>query len=92
MSELTETQSNALTWFKDGDYYAGPDLPDFVLSEIWALSYAGLVQKELSDFGTPDTGEMIDGFRVHIGACWWFNLTKAGVEARAAIARAKGGE
>jgi hypothetical protein len=54
------------------DWHAGPDLPDHVLEVITPLREAGLVEREFGDMGPPETSETVDGFNVHIGACWWF--------------------
>ena len=67
----------ALAWLGN-DWHAGPDMPDHVLDVITPMREAGLVERKFGDMGPVETSERIDGFDVHIGACWWFRITDKG--------------
>lgn len=83
---LTKAQREALAWF-GGEWSAGPYLPDFVLDEETRLREQGLVKREFGDMGPPETSEMIDGFSISIGCCWWFHITDDGLAVRAELER-----
>lgn len=83
---LTKAQREALAWFSD-EWGAGPDLPDFVLDEVTQLREQRLVKREFGDMGPPETSEMIDGFSVSVGCCWWFHITDIGLAVRAELER-----
>jgi hypothetical protein len=71
-----------------GDWQAGPDLDDGVLAYLGTLQSTGLAERAFGDMGAPSTTADEDGIRVRLSACWWFRLTAAGLQVRAALASA----
>lgn len=87
IDELIERADRDALEYLGDEWHAGPDLPDSVLDRIDDLRAAGLVERQFGDMGPLETDETIDGFKVRVGACWYFAVTEKG---RAAIARATG--
>ena len=71
MGDIPAIWTDALSYL-GSDWHAGPDLPESVLSVITPMREAGLVERYFGDMGEPECSEVVGGFSVRLGACWWF--------------------
>jgi len=77
-ARLTEAQRRAVVAF-DGQWVAGPALPDDQLDAIGALREHDLLEREFVDEGPARQSIGNDALHIRLSACWHFRLTETGL-------------
>jgi hypothetical protein len=80
-ASLTKAQREAVVMF-DGQWVAGPTLPDAQLNHIHVLRECELLERNFADEGPARQTVGIDYAQVRLSACWHFRLTPLGLAVR----------
>ncbi|RYF22572.1 MAG: hypothetical protein EOO77_03830 [Oxalobacteraceae bacterium] len=80
-ASLTKAQREALKAM-DGEWSAGPSLPDYAIDCLVDLRMGGLVERYFADMHKPRVVTSDGCLSVRLGACWFFRLTNTGLAVR----------